>query len=146
MNWDVAQYPSHKDRPNIGLWNTMHVVIPLGTSKHKEDQMRVMEVLFSDEVQQVLVGKTARVSTLKDPKYKQMFGKDLPELKGKRIESIFKSTNAPSPAMSIYYSKASSLITAEYVNAITNKKDVNTAIRDAQEQIDKYVLEEKSKK
>lgn len=146
LNWDIAQFPSHKEQPNIGLWNTMHVILPIKTSKYPDDQMRVMEVLFSDEVQQILVGKTARVSPLKDPKYKQMFAKDIPEIKGKRTESIFKSTNAPIPVHSIYYSKASSFISAEYVNVITNKKDVNTALRDAQEQIEKHVETEKNKK
>jgi multiple sugar transport system substrate-binding protein len=145
LNWDVAQYPSYKEQPNTGLWNTMHVIIPIQTSKHRDDQMRVMEVLFSDEVQEVLVRKTARVSALKDPKFKQMFGMDIPELRGKRLESIFKSTNAPIPLTSLYYSKASSLLTAEYINAVTDKKDVNTALRYAQEQIQKYVESEKKK-
>jgi multiple sugar transport system substrate-binding protein len=145
LNWDVAQYPSYKEQPNTGLWNTMHVIIPMQTSKHRDDQMRVMEVLFSDDVQEVLVKKTARVSALKDSKFKQLFGMDIPELRGKRLESIFKSTNAPIPSTSIYYSKASSLLTAEYINAVTDKKDVNTALRDAQEQIQKYVESEKKK-
>jgi multiple sugar transport system substrate-binding protein len=86
-----------------------------------------------------------RESALKDPKFKQLFGMDIPELRGKRLESIFKSTNAPIPSTSIYYSKASSLLTAEYINAVTDKKDVNSALRDAQEQIQKYVESEKKK-
>jgi multiple sugar transport system substrate-binding protein len=139
LSWDVAQFPSYKDKPNVYGMYDLHVAIPLKTSKHRDDQLRVMEVLFSDEVQTAMVKKTARVSVMKDPKYAQMFGQDIPELKGKNIAGIFKSKPAPAPAFSIFETKASSLLNAEYVNVMNNKKDINTALRDAEENINQHI-------
>ncbi|MEF3302808.1 extracellular solute-binding protein, partial [Paenibacillus sp. GYB003] len=135
LNWDVAQFPSYKDKPNTYGMYDVHLMIPLQTSKHREDQMRVMEVLFSDEVQTKMVRKTGRVSALKDPKYAQLFGKDMPILEGKRIESIFKSKSAPAPKFSLYESKANGVMNAEYTKVVKGEKDSNTALRDAAESI-----------
>lgn len=139
LNWDVAQYPSFKERPNTFGMYDLHLVIPMQMSKNKDDQMRVMEVLFSDEVQTFMVGQTGRVATLKDPKYNQLFGSGIPALKEKSISSIFKSKYAPAPEFSIYYTKAMTEFRKEYVDVITNKKDVNTGLRDSEESIKKAI-------
>ncbi|CAG7650247.1 ABC transporter substrate-binding protein [Paenibacillus allorhizosphaerae] len=143
LNWDVAQFPSYSDKPNVYGMYDLHLMIPLKTSKARDDQMRVMEVLFSDEVQMTMVRKTARVSTLKDPKYTQNFGADIPELKGKNLAGIFKSKPAPAPAFSIHYAKAVSLLTTEYNKYIKNGQDVNTTFRTAEEKIKQYIDEQK---
>jgi multiple sugar transport system substrate-binding protein len=139
LDWDVAQFPSYPDRPNVYGMYDLHIMIPNKNSKHQDEMMKVFEVLFSDEVQMIMTGKSAKVSTLKDPKYKQNFGKDLPELQGKRIDSVFKSVPAPAPEYSRFYSTAVGFLRNNYVDFINNKKDVNTALRDAEEQINQYV-------
>ncbi|MDF2724934.1 MAG: hypothetical protein K0Q59_4609 [Paenibacillus sp.] len=108
-------------------------------SKYPDDQMRVLEVLFSDEVQSVMVKKTLRKSPLKDPKYLQQYGGDYVELQGKRLQSIFKSGFGPAPKLSPHYSKASSLATTEAENVIKGQKDINTALRDLEEKIKAYI-------
>ena len=145
FNWDVAQFPSYKERPNTYGMYDLHLLIPMKMSKHKDDQMRVLEVMFSDEVQTMMTRKTARISTLKDPKYVQEYAKDIPELKEKRIESIFKSKPAPAQAFSKHFSKASTALTAEYVEFVNGKIDINTALRNAEEKITQIIKTEKSK-
>ncbi|RKN81937.1 ABC transporter substrate-binding protein [Paenibacillus ginsengarvi] len=139
LDWDVAQFPSYPDKPNVYGMYDLHILIPNRNSKNQDDMMRTMEVLFSDEVQTNMVRKTGRVSTLKDVKYKQQFGKDIPELQGKRIESIFKSTPAPAPEYSRYYPKAAEILRWNYVDYMNGVKDVNTALRDAEEAINKQI-------
>ncbi|MFC6227521.1 ABC transporter substrate-binding protein [Paenibacillus allorhizosphaerae] len=143
LNWDVAQFPSFSDKPNMYGMYDLHVMIPLKSSKSRDDQMRVMEVLFSDEVQSVMARKTARVSTMKDPKYTKDFGADVPELKGKNLAGIFKSKPAPAPEFSIHYSKAAGLVTPEYEKYIKNGQDINTALRVAEEKINQYIASQK---
>jgi multiple sugar transport system substrate-binding protein len=123
----------------------LHLLIPMKMSKYKDDQMRVMEVMFSDEVQTAMVRKTARISTLKDPKYSQQFAQEIPELKGKRIEAVFKSKPAPAMAFSVYYSNAYALLNAEYEAMLQEKQDTNTALRTAEEKINQLIKTEKGK-
>lgn len=139
LDWDVVQFPSYSDKPNVYGMYDLHILIPNRNSKHQDDMMRTMEVLFSDEVQTNMVRKSGRVSTLKDVKYKQQFGKDLPELQGKHIESIFKSAPAAAPEYSRYYPKAAEILRWNYVDYMNNKKDVNTALRDAEDAINKHI-------
>lgn len=146
LNWDVAQFPSYSDKPNVYGMDDLHCIIPMASSKYRDDQMRVLEVLFSDEVQLTMAKKSAKFPVLKDVKYKQAFGQDLPELKGKHIEGVLKSKSVFAPANSLYYLKSLSLFNAEYVNVLQDKKDINTALRDAEEKINQYIDTEKAKK
>jgi multiple sugar transport system substrate-binding protein len=146
LNWDVAQFPSYKEKPNVYGMYDLHCMIPMVASKNRDDQMRVLEVLFSEEVQMVMSKKSAKFPVMKDPKYRQAFGQDLPELKGKHIEGVLKSKTELAPPNSLYYAKSLSLLNAEYANIMKNTKDMNTGLRDAEEQIKQHIVTEKSKK
>ncbi|MEF3307037.1 ABC transporter substrate-binding protein [Paenibacillus sp. GYB003] len=146
LNWDVAQFPSYSDKPNVYGMYDLHCMIPMVASKHRDDQMRVLEVLFSEEVQMTMSKKSAKFPVMKDPKFKQAFGQELPELKGKHIEGVLKSKTELAPPNSLYYSKGLSLLNAEYANVMKNTKDLNTALRDAEEQIKQHIATEKAKK
>lgn len=139
LEWDVAQFPSYRERPNTYGMYDLHIAIPMSMSKHPEDQMRIFEVLFSDEIQTVMVKKSGKVSVLKDSKYNAMFGQDLPELTGKNIAGVFKSKPAQAPEFSMYWSASAGLLTSEYASYLRGEKDVNTALRDAEEAIKQYV-------
>lgn len=139
LNWNIAQFPSYTEKPDTyGLYD-LHIIVPLQTSKYPEDQARVMEVLFSDEVQRKMVGKTARISALKDPIYAELFGQELSELKGKRISSIFKSKPAPHPGYSRFFDASKKIVNEEFIAAMTDQKDINTALRHAEERINQHV-------
>jgi multiple sugar transport system substrate-binding protein len=142
LNWDLVQYPSYKEKPNVYGMYDLHIMSVTKTSKHKDEAMKVLEVLFSDEVQMIAAQKTGRVSPLKDPKYQQAYGSEMPVLKGKNIQSIFKSKPAPAPRLSAYYSKASSIMSGKFQEYADGKKDVNTALREAEEEIAKYAQEQ----
>ncbi|WP_028551965.1 ABC transporter substrate-binding protein [Paenibacillus sp. UNC451MF] len=138
-NWDVVQYPSYKDKPNVAGMYDLHIMSISKTSQHKEEAMKVLEVLFSDEVQMIATKKTGRISLLNDPKFQQAYGADMPILKGKHLEGIFKSKPASAPRLSIFYSKASSILESHFRKYVDGAKDTNTALRDAEEEINNYV-------
>ncbi|CAG7644588.1 extracellular solute-binding protein [Paenibacillus allorhizosphaerae] len=145
LNWDVVQFPSFKERPNTYGMYDLHVMTVSKTSKNKEDAMRVLEVLFSDEVQ-LLSSKTAgKLPVMKDPKFNAAYLQDTPELKNKQIQSIFKSKPAAAPAYSMYYSKARGLLVNNFVDYVNDKKDVNTALRESEEAINKLIESEQKK-
>ncbi|MNW07404.1 hypothetical protein D3C71_2040030 [compost metagenome] len=61
------------------------------------------------------------------------------------MQNIFLTKMTPSPKSSTFGSKASSIVRDEQKNMALGNKDVNTALKDAQERAIKNVEEEKMK-
>jgi multiple sugar transport system substrate-binding protein len=146
LNWDVAQFPSYPDRPNLYGAYDMHIMAISSISQHKEDAFRVLQVLFSDEVQ-LLGSNRGKLPAMKDPKFNQAFLKGVDSLKDKHIQSIFKSKPAPAaPPYSVYYSKARGILVDRFRDYVDGKMDVNSALRQAEEEINQYIATEKPSK
>ncbi|MEF3302985.1 ABC transporter substrate-binding protein [Paenibacillus sp. GYB003] len=139
LNWDVAQYPSYKESPNVYGMYDLHVIAITGTSKYKNEAMKVLEVLFADDNQKISARKTGRLSLLTNPDVRKEFGADNPALKDKKLASIFKSKPAYAPPFSKYQSKGSEITLKHYTDFLNDKKDLNTALRDAEEEINQYI-------
>ncbi|MCC2686810.1 MAG: family 1 extracellular solute-binding protein [Paenibacillaceae bacterium] len=144
LNWDLAQYPSYSDHPNTYSYIDEQVLMITKSSKHKDEAMEVLKVLTSDEVQTLFV-KAGRASPLTNPSMRQMFGTGAPFLQGKHLAGIFKSSSAPAPIPSIYHAKAKSLSDVIFEDYLADKIDLNTALRQADEQINSYVASQKTK-
>jgi ABC-type glycerol-3-phosphate transport system substrate-binding protein len=144
LKWDLVQYPSHKAKPNTYGAADPHVMFLTSTSKHKDQAMQVMQVVTSDEVQTVSARATARVTPLKSMDIKKQIGADLPFLKGKNMEGIFKSQPAPVPKASPYSGGASKFMN-EAFDKYMGGSDVNTVLREATEKISNYLRQEKAK-
>lgn len=138
VNWDIAQYPSFKDKPNLYGMVKAYALCITTTSKHREQAMQTLQVMTSDEVQLAYTKSTAMLSGLKNPEMNKHFGQDLPLLKGKHIEGIFKSKPAPFVAQSTYSGKARPPLEAKFKDVMAGK-DINTALREAQEEASKQI-------
>ncbi|TNJ67851.1 extracellular solute-binding protein [Paenibacillus hemerocallicola] len=144
MDWDVTQYPSFKERPNTFGNASVSVAIITQTSKHKEAAMQVLDVLTSDAYQTERT-RGGAITTLRSPGVKAEFGKDVPSLTGKHVEDIFKSKPVPYPTASMYRSKAESLLKKEFDKFAAGGMDVNTALNQADEAINKLIEAERIK-
>ena len=77
---------------------------------------------------------------MKDPKFQSEFLKGNDAFKDKKIASIFKSKPAPpAPPYSNYYAKSRSTLVSKFKEYAQGKKDVNTALREAEEWITQYI-------
>lgn len=133
----IAQYPSYKELPNTYGMVDEHCIFVTKTSKNKDAAMKVIEVLTSDEVQMTASKYLARQSTLINAELQKQFGSGF--LTGVDTQSIFKSKPAPGTEFSVYYSDARKLLDAEYKQVIEGKIDINTALRDLEDQINKML-------
>jgi multiple sugar transport system substrate-binding protein len=145
FDWDVAQYPSYPERMNTRGMYGMFYIIPLKQSKHLDDDMKVIETLLSDDVQALMASKYLQASPLKDPKFRQQYGKGIAALQGKHLDSIFKSVPAEGIAYSKYYSKANAILTTKVKEYLDSTKDLNTALREADQEINKMIAAEETK-
>jgi multiple sugar transport system substrate-binding protein len=140
LNWDMATYPVFKEAPGKGPQFDAHVMLISSTTKDKDAAFRIITVLVSDEVQTAMA-RHARVPALKDPKLKEVFGQDIPYLQGKRVASAFKT----SPAAPYVPTQFVNIANAEAENAlkevVKGNVDINTALRNADEIINKKIEE-----
>ncbi|MDF2724819.1 MAG: extracellular solute-binding protein family 1 [Paenibacillus sp.] len=139
LNWDLAQFPSYKENPNVYGMYDLHVLLASGTSKHPDEVMKVYEVLFSTDIQKISTRDTGRLSLLTDPEIRKLFGSNNPGLKDKKLNSIFKSTPAFAPPFSKYQSKGSEAVLKYLKEYLADKIDLNTMLRSAEEEINAYI-------
>ncbi|ULL17213.1 extracellular solute-binding protein [Paenibacillus sp. H1-7] len=141
LNWDVVQHPFYKDRPNTYGNSTVYMVGAVPTTKHMDQVLQVIEVLTSDEVQ-MNVSKAGSVSPLKSEAVQKAFGQNDPTLKNKNVAGIVKSKPVKYPIY-LYREIAEPLTTKKFDALLKDSGDVNTALRELDEEIEKAVQIEK---
>ncbi|GAA3401926.1 ABC transporter substrate-binding protein [Paenibacillus hodogayensis] len=144
LNWDVVQYPSYPEKPNTYGNASVNVMMITKPSKYKEQALQVIEAAVSDELQ-LASAKQGRVTPMKDPQFKAAFGAGREVMKGKNVQGIFKSRPVKYPIASKYRSKAEAILSAKFVQFNAGQLDVNTALLQAEEEINKMVETERGK-
>ncbi|WP_158301922.1 ABC transporter substrate-binding protein [Paenibacillus mesophilus] len=137
--WDMVTIPVWPEAPKIGMSPDEQIMVLSKTSKHRDDAMRVLSVVLSDEVQTDM-SKNGRTSIMKDPEIQAAFAQDLAFMKGKNIQAIFKTQMANYEA-TLYDTAANNGLAAAVKSIVTQGKDVNTALREAEESVNKKIDE-----
>lgn len=137
MNWDMAPFPNFQEKLGVSPSTGGQEIMMTSTSRHKDEAFQVMMLLLSEEVQR-LISRTGKMPAIRSPKVEAEFGAGVDSLKGKHIEAIFKTQ----PAAGIEVSEYNSTIGKKAIDDILPKVvlenlDVNTALRMAEEEINK---------
>src|SRR5690606_7012773 len=93
LNWDLAQYPSDQDHPDVGLGISGQFMIVSTLSKYQEEALQVISVVTGEE-NQLAMAKSGIPSALSDPRMKDQFAIDNPFLQGKNYKGVFQSRPA----------------------------------------------------
>ncbi|WP_028551524.1 ABC transporter substrate-binding protein [Paenibacillus sp. UNC451MF] len=147
LNWDMVQLPSYKGYDGLkGLGDTMYIGVNK-VSKNQDDAMKVLSVLTSEEVQTTMAKKYGYYPVLASKAVKDSFGADMEFLKGKNVQAIFKGQIAPYMPSSMYSGHADvrKIFNAKVADVVAGKKDVNSALREADEEITKLMPQIKQK-
>ncbi|MEF3313380.1 extracellular solute-binding protein [Paenibacillus sp. GYB004] len=138
FNWDVASFPEWKEKPGIGPQPYPSYFYVTNTSKHKEQAFDVIAWLTSDEFQRHLA-RNGLFPTLTNRDVMKDFGQDVPYLKTKNFNSFMPKTFA-SPAMpSKFVSIGAKHLTTAFNSVSLKEKDINTALREAEEAANKEI-------
>jgi multiple sugar transport system substrate-binding protein len=113
------------------------------TSKHKELVFDMIRYVTS-EANQLEMTKNARMTALDNAGMKARFGENLKVMQGKNLTAALKTKSA-AVNPSDYDVPVSGLVNKAGTNVGTNKKDINTALREAQEEADKLIAAEAAK-
>ncbi|TNJ67761.1 extracellular solute-binding protein [Paenibacillus hemerocallicola] len=144
LNWDVVQYPSFPENPNVYPSSSTDVVMITSTSKYKEQALQVLNVLTSDEIQ-LMRSRQGVITVLSNPEIKKAFGTEIKFAEGKNLPGILKSKPALSPPISAYRQAAEGIVRRKFEDYLNNVADVNSILRMAEEEINKLIATEKSK-
>lgn len=143
LNWDVASVPSLKEKPGVGLKPATLALFVTQTSKYKDEAFQVVSFLVSEEVQTML-SKKGVGTPLVNPAVKKVFGQEVPELRGKNTGAFYYYKDAPpSPPRDAKLTNVNVSFTKSFSEIVTNKKDVNTVLRQFEEEINRAIETEK---
>jgi len=145
MNWDVVSLPHFEGQENAGSqMNAPYFAIP-PASKNKDAAFQVIQYLLSDEVA-VELARMGRIPIMKSESIRSEFGKGVPGLEGKNLAAFLKDTIAKPAPQTRYDGAAKSAFSAMITQSMLNgSKDVNTALRELEEQINKLIEQEKQR-
>jgi multiple sugar transport system substrate-binding protein len=135
LNWDIVTYPVNPAAPGIGQRVDSYNLVVTSQSKVKDAAFRVIEVILSEEVQTTL-SKGAKVSVLKDPKIHEQFGQSNADLQKKNVVALTKPNLAiVKPFKFPFETNPAGLISNAFSSVIYDQKDINTALREAEEKM-----------
>lgn len=144
MNWDIAQFPSYPDYPNMGIQVDYHQFVVSKTSKHLDQVMQAISVFVSDQVQ-LDAARIGRIPASSKVQVQKEYGSEVPAYTGKNIAAIFKSKSAPFPPSSEFDTQVRNEINAAF-KTVFDGTDINTALRSAEEKANQKIAEEMQKK
>ncbi|MBD2862686.1 ABC transporter substrate-binding protein [Paenibacillus oceani] len=144
MNWDMVTLPTYKEAPGRSYQVDSQNLSISSLSKHKELAFQVIAYITSKEVQ-MEINKEGYISSLVDPDVEKTFGANLQTLKGKNVQAIFRQKSAPLYKVTEYDPIAQSFLEKALAEVINNGKDINTALRDANELANLKIAEEMKK-
>ena len=136
FNWDFAPHPNFEEALGTSIEINVHAMTLSKASKHKDEAYQVMNYVLSEEVQRI-VTRNGRVSVLDIPELELEYGADIEVLKGKTIANIFAAEPRAPHQPNIYESKITKYLTEAADGIALRGLDVNTALRQAKEKIDK---------
>ncbi|CAG7649175.1 hypothetical protein PAESOLCIP111_05809 [Paenibacillus solanacearum] len=139
LKWDVVTYPSNKKAPGVGHRVDSPILSITTQSKAKDAAFQVLETILSDEVQTEMV-RNGRMTILNSQKVKDEFGKGIAEFKGKNLIAMTKPKMAVIAPIQFLNEGEIDKITSKAFQSVVNKeKDINTALRDADEELNKHI-------
>ncbi|WP_248924456.1 ABC transporter substrate-binding protein [Paenibacillus hamazuiensis] len=138
LNWDVVSLPRFAGMEDKGSqMNAPYYVIP-PSSKHKDAAFQVIQYMLSDEVQKFMA-RQGRIPIVKDEAIRGEYAKGLKGMEGKNIAAFFKDTIGAPISPTKYDAIAKSALNSAFNSVSANIADINTALRQAEEDINKQI-------
>lgn len=144
LNWDVVTYPINPKAPGVGQRVDSVILSITEQSKNKDEAFQVIATVLSKDVQTAM-SKQAMMSVLKDDSVHAQFGKDTPELADKNVVAFTKLKLATLKSFGYVPTGTAVGIPINAFIEVLQGKDINTALREADELM-RIALEEEAVK
>jgi len=141
FDWDIAAHPVFSDKPEYGREIEFQELMVPPTTKNKEAAYQIILATLSDEAQTEM-NKGTNLTILNKPELKKDFASNSHIYDGKNLSGIFKVKPAPVSPASEYDAQLYKYLEAAMKDMVLKGEDINSALRSAQEQGEKYVAEQ----
>ncbi|WP_028548421.1 ABC transporter substrate-binding protein [Paenibacillus sp. UNC451MF] len=139
-NWDIVSTPTFQDKPGVGAKVDAHILMVSSQTKYKDEAFEIIKFLTTSPEVQTEVAKTGRIPVQTNKEIRKHLGENYQSLKGKNLDAIFKNKMAPLPKFHVLDSSAVGKPMGDAVTAVTqNNVDINTALRQAEEAVNKNI-------
>jgi multiple sugar transport system substrate-binding protein len=133
LNWDMVTMPTFREAKDTGMMVNAPYYAITPTSVHKDQAFQAIGELLSDQAQ-LNSSRNGRLTVLNNPDINKELGSGLPALKGKNIAALYKLKFADHAVGTPYDKFALNSAVKSFRDVIINHKDVNTALREAEEE------------
>lgn len=140
-NWGVVPIPDFADQRGIGPQSFPNYWYMSSISQNRDAAFEVMSYIVSDEFQTSLNAR-ALATSLKDPKIRAGYGRDMEKYNGQNVAALFPK-HAKMSNITEFQIVASSQLNTALTQIATQGVDINTALREAAEAVDKKIEETK---
>jgi multiple sugar transport system substrate-binding protein len=144
MDWDLVALPVFKDKPKQGSQASPRMFAITNGAKNKDMAMEVIKYLTSVEMQTEF-SKQGYMTVLNDDNVKKLIGSGS-AFSNKNWKAVYYNTIAPKSYQSIYDGDImQKYLTPNVLKIVTGEMDINTALRNAQEQAEKFIETQQKK-
>jgi multiple sugar transport system substrate-binding protein len=144
FEWDMAPLPVFKDKPRVGTQPYPNILFVTSFSKYKDQAVRVLQYLTSDEYQMSLSVR-GYAPVVKNKEIREAFNRET-KFKDKNLANAMFYNQFASPSAKTRYDGAvSGPFNSQLVKLILGETDVNTALRVAEEEGNKNIEAQKNK-
>ena len=141
FNWDLVELPVFKDLPTSGSGQQVPFHAISKTSQHRDQAFLIAAHIASEEFQREFA-KLGYVPPIKIEGLQELLGASVPQLQGKNIKAAVPLEIAAPPfPTNGYQSVIAGYVNNAYRAVARGEKDVNTALREAQELAEKKLQE-----
>lgn len=138
LNVDVVRAPSFKDLPGVGS-----AAMPLffgisATTPYKNEAFAALEVIVSEEVVRDGARK-GRLPALRIDGFEEIYGLEAPAMQGINIKGLFPEKYGKPTGPFPEGVNLRTLVTNAFRSVAEGTKDINTALRDANEEADQLI-------
>lgn len=138
LNWDLTTYPENPKAPGVGTMTSAYSLYIINTSVQKEEAFQAISVLLSDEAQ-LEISRGGRMSVLNNQDVQQQFGQNNEQLRGKNVIAFTKTK--PAATETFRNIQVVPIVNAALTDMLYNGKDINTALREADEKMNQALQE-----
>jgi multiple sugar transport system substrate-binding protein len=139
MNWDMVALPVFPDAPKTGSSpNTNGYGITVA-SRHPDDAFMAIQALLSIENQTKKAREGSDTVLANDKEILKEFGKELKGVEGKNVRALIYNEYGPSRKPNEYNSVVTAVPLKYFEKIVYEKTDVNTALRQAEEEMKQKV-------
>lgn len=141
FQWDFAEIPSFSQYPGVSTGMLSYYFNVASTSQNRDQAFLFAEALASKEVQLARARLGFAPALKANEEIKQAFGKDVPQYADKNVKAYLSDRLAAPAPFHTNQGLVDTVIDKAFDEVANNVKDINSALRDAEDAANKLIME-----